>query len=192
MIERAKDTRKSVRRLLILIAIMLVGYACVEMFRFAASWGNLIFVCAYLMVPFFAIQPLRRLSQPFKALGFVILIPVLLLSVVNLSVSILDALDPDLKRIEPLQTVQQGRSSVQIGRYEHGGAVGVRGVYLEQQRSVLPGLYLVRSIDAFGYAHEATLAVDGPYRVRVHAIGSYNDAHLVVDRVYSLKSWVYF
>ena len=190
--EQAVDTGKAVRRLLILIAIMLVGYACIEMFHFAASWGNSIFVCAYLTVPFFAIQPLRRLSQPFKALAVVILIPVLLLSVVNLTLSMLDALDPDLKRIEPLQTVQQGHSSVQIGRYEHGGAIGVRGIYLEQQRSVLPGLYLVRSIDAFEYAHEATLSVDGPYRVRVHAKGSYNDAHLLVDRVYSLKPWVYF
>jgi hypothetical protein len=190
--EQAVDTRKSVRRLLFLIAIMLVGYACIEMFRFAASWGNSIFVCAYLMVPFFAIHPLRRLLQPFKALGFVILIPVLLVSVVNFSVSILYALDPGPKRIEPLQTVQQGQSSVQIGRYEHGGAIGVRGIYLEQRRFVLPGLYLVRSIDAFGYAHEATLSVDGPDRVHVHAKGSYNDANLLVDRVYSLKPWVYF
>ena len=192
MIKQAKGTRKSVRRLLILIGVMLVGYAFIALFRFAASWGNLIFVCAYLIVPFFAIQPLRRLSRPFKALGFVILIPVLLLSVVNLSVFILGALDPALNRIEPLQTVQQGRSSVQIVRYEHGGAVGIRGVYLEQRRSVVPGLYLVRSIDSFGYAHEAALSVDGPSRVRVHVKGSYNDAHLVVERVYYLKPWVYF
>jgi hypothetical protein len=192
MIEQTKDTRKSVRRLLILIAIMLVGYACIEMFRFAAGLVNLIFVCAYLIVPFFAIRPVLRLSQPFKALGYFLLTPVLLLSVVNLSVSILDALVPDLKRIEPLQTIQQGRSSVQLGRYEHGGAVGVRGVYLEQRRPVLPGLFLVRSVDTFVYAHEATLSVDGPYRVRVHAIGSYDDGHSVVERVYSLKPWVYF
>jgi hypothetical protein len=192
MIEQAKDTSKSVRRLLILIAIMLVGYACIEMFRFAFGLANLIFVCAYLIVPFFAIRPVQRLSQPFKALVSLLLAPVLLLSVVNLSVSILDATLPNLNRIEPLQTIQQGRSSVQIGRYEHGGAVGVSGIYLEQRRPVLPGLYLVRSIAAFGYAHEATLSVEGPYRVRVHAIGSYDDAHLAVDRVYSLKPWVYF
>ncbi|MDQ2840232.1 MAG: hypothetical protein M3Y72_04170 [Acidobacteriota bacterium] len=192
MIEQAKDTRKSVRRLLILIAIMLVGYACIEMFRFGASLGNLIFVCAYLIVPFFAIQPVRRLSQPFKALGYLLLTPVLVLSVMNLSVSILDALVPNLNRIAPLQTIQQGRSSVQIGRYEHGGAVGVRGVYLEQRRPLLPGLYLVRSVDAFAYAHEATLSEDGPYRVKVHAIGSYEDTHSAVDRIYSLKPWVYF
>ena len=192
MIEQTKDTRKSVRRLLILIASMLVGYACIEMFRFAAGLVNLIFVCTYLIVPFFAIRPVRRLSQPFKALGYFLLTPVLLLSVVNLSVSILDALVPDLKRIEPLQTIQQGRSSVQIGRYEHGGAVGVRSVYLEQRRPVLPGLYLVRSVDVFMYAHEATLSVDGPYRVSVHVIGSYDDPYSVVDRAYSLKPWVYF
>jgi hypothetical protein len=69
--------------------------------------------------------------------------------------------------------------------------VGVHGVYLEQRRPIVPGLSVVRSIDFFDDAKEATLSVEGPNRVRVHARGNYTSNDFRVDKSYSLKPWVY-
>jgi hypothetical protein len=132
------------------------------------------------------------LPKPFKLVAGVLLAPVLLFTSGSLLVSFLDAIDSDLERREPLQTIQQGPSTVELIRYEHGGAVGPHSIYLEQRRLIVPGLYLVKVVDAFSFAHEATLSVDAPYEVRVHARGSYDNPSLQVDAVYTLKPWVYF
>ena len=91
-----------------------------------------------------------------------------------------------------MQTFQQGESAVELQEYDYGGGVGVHGLNLEQRRLMVPGLYLVRSIDFFSDAREGTLSEDGPYRMRVHARGSYSSDDYEVERVYSLKPWVYF
>jgi len=51
---------------------------------------------------------------------------------------------------------------------------------------------MVRSVDFFESAHDATLSMEGPYRVRVYAKGNYYSNSFEVDKVYSLKPWVYF
>lgn len=63
---------------------------------------------------------------------------------------------------------------------------------LEQRRLIVPGLFAVRSVDFFDFAYDGTLSVEGPNRVRVHAKGDYYNKEHEVDKVYSLKSWVYF
>jgi hypothetical protein len=63
---------------------------------------------------------------------------------------------------------------------------------LEQRRVIVPGLYMVKSVDFFDSATEGTLSVEGPYTLRVHARGSYSDNNYVVDRICHLKPWVYF
>jgi hypothetical protein len=116
-----------------------------------------------------------------------LLSPLLLLGTV-----IFDGLLGGTERMQPLQTFQQGSSTIQLQRYENGGAVGVHGLNLEQRRLIVPGLYMVRSVDFFDSAKEGALSVEGPYRVRVHAKGSYYNNDYEVDKVYSLKPWVYF
>jgi len=119
--------------------------------------------------------------------GLILLAPLLCLSACFSAFSIV-AGEP---LTEPLGTFQEGNSTVQLQRCEFGGAVGVHGINLEQRRLIAPGLFLVRSVDFFDSAYEATLTTEGPYRVRVHAKGSYSDNNYEVDRVYSLKPWVY-
>ena len=65
---------------------------------------------------------------------------------------------------------KRGDSTIELRqRYENGGAVGIHGLNLEQRRLIVPGLYMVRSVDFFDSAHEGTLSEEGPYKVRVIA-----------------------
>jgi hypothetical protein len=115
-----------------------------------------------------------------------------LLSLLLVAKVVFDGILGGAERTEPLQTFQLGSSTIELQRYEHGGAVGVHGLNLEQRRLILPGVYLVRSIDFFDDAREGTLSVEGPFNVRVHARGSYDSNDYETERVHTLKPWVYF
>lgn len=172
---------------------MVICYTCSCTLRFTVRPLNSILDSAYLVVPFLAIRPVLRLQQQPRIWGLVLLTPLLLLSSFLLLFTVVfDGLLGGTERTEPLQTFQQGSSTIQMLRYENGGAVGVHGLNLEQRRLIAPGLYLVRSVDFFDYAREGTLSEEGPYRVRVHAKGNYYSDNDEVDKVYSLKPWVYF
>ena len=120
-------------------------------------------------------------------------VPVLFLSsFLLLFTLIFDGIHGRSERTEPLQTFQMGSSTIQLQRYENGGAVGVRGLNLEQRRLIFPGLYVVRSVDFFDSERQGDLALEGPYRVRVYAEPNHDGNDYEVDKVYSLKPWVYF
>jgi hypothetical protein len=91
-----------------------------------------------------------------------------------------------------VQTFQEESSTIELQRYENGGAIGVHGLNLEQRRLIVPGLYMVKTIDFFDEANDATLSVEGLYTVSVHAKGSYDSNDYQVDKTYHLKPWVYF
>jgi hypothetical protein len=193
MTESNQAKGKSVRQIVIITAMLAIGYECICMFRFALGPLNSIFVGAYFMLPFLAIQPVLRLHRWFRTLGLILLIPLLLLSSGGLLIRLINwGLGGALEKTRPLQTLEQGSSFVELGRYSFGGALGVGSIYLEQRRLIVPGLYLVRSIDDFEDAKEAILSVEGPYRVRVHARGNYYSNDFEVDKVYALKPWIYF
>lgn len=189
MPESTGEVRDSVPKLLILAGIIGIGYACISAFRFSVDALNSIFLYAYFLVPFLAIRPTLRLPQRFKTLGLVLLTPLLVFSSVSLLMRLVGG---RLERSQQLQSFQQGSSTVQLIRFSNGGALGVRGVYVEQRRLAVPELYLVRSIAFFDHAKEASLSVEGPSGVRVRARGNYYENDFVVDKVYSLKPWVYF
>jgi hypothetical protein len=188
MPESPMQTRRSVWQLLLIAAFLVIGYACSGTLSFQVGALNFIFACAFYLIPFLAIRPMLRLPQRPRRWGLILLSPLLLLS----SFLLLFKLVGSSERTETLQTFQQGSSTIQLQRYEYGGAVGVHGLNLEQRRVIVPGLYMVRSVDFFESAHEGTLSVEGPYKVRVHAKGSYGNSNLEVDRAYSLKPWIYF
>jgi hypothetical protein len=193
MAESTKETMRSVRQLLLVAGILIIGYTCIQTLRFTVGVLNLIFVCAWLVVPFLAIRPLLHLRRQPRIWGLILLTPLLLLSsFLLLGKIVFDGLLGGTERTQLLQTFQQGSCTVEFDRYENGGTVGVRGLYLEQRRLIVPGLYVVRSVDFLDYANEGTLSVEGPYRVRVHAKGNYDNNDYEVDKVYSLKPWVYF
>jgi hypothetical protein len=177
-----------------LIAILLViAYTSMRTLSFTIGALNFILECAVYAIPFLAIRPVLRLKQGARILGLILLGPLFLLSsFLLLGTVVFDGLLGGLEHKEPLQTFQEGNSTIQLQRYERGGAVGVHGFNLEQRRLIAPGLFIVRSIDFFDSAHEGTLSAEGLYRVRVHAKGSYYSNDYEVDKVYSLKPWVYF
>jgi hypothetical protein len=193
MAESSKESWKPFRQLLVIAALTAIGYACVHMLRFTIRPLNLIFVSAWLALPFLAIRPVSRLHRLPRFLGSALLAPLLLLSsILLLRTAVLDGLLGLTERTEALQTFQQGSCTIQLERYDYGGGVGVHGLNLEQRRPIAPGLWMVRSVDFFDDALEGALSVEGPYRVRVHAKGSYYSYDQTVDKVYSLKPWVYF
>lgn len=193
MSEPTKETRKSFRQLLAIAPLLVIGYACVHTLRFTVGSLNLITDCMFYAVPILAIPPVLRLRKWARTLGFILLAPVLLLSsFLLLFTLVVDGLLGGSEHTQPLQTVQQGSSTIQLQRYDYGGAVGVHGLNLEQRRLVVPGLYMVRSVDFFESAWEGTLSVEGPYIVKVQAKGNYYNNDYEVDRTYSLKPWVYF
>jgi hypothetical protein len=193
MSESTNEAGKSVRQLLVIAALMAIGYTCVHTLRFTVGALNFIIVCTFYAVPILAIPPVLRLHKRARTWGLILLAPVLLLSsFLFLGALVFDGLLGGSEHTQPLQTVQLGSSTVQLERYSNGGAVGVHGLNLEQRRLIVPGLYLVRSVDFFDSARLGTLSVEGPYRVRAHAKGNYYSNDYEVDRVYSLKSWVYF
>lgn len=197
MAEFTKETGESIRQLLIVAALLIIGYTCIHTLRFTVGPLNFIFVCAFLIIPFFAIRPVLRLHRQPRVLGWgsILLTPLLVLLLVLSSFLLLGTVLDGLfggAEDQTLQTFQLGSSTVRLDRYSNGGAVGVHGLYLEQRRPIIPGLYIVKPVAFFDSERDGTLCVEGPYRVRVAVKGSYSDNNCEVDKVYSLKPWVYF
>jgi hypothetical protein len=193
MTESTNKKGNSVRQLMVIAALMVIGYVCIRTLSTTVATLNFTFVSAFYAVPFLAVRPVLRLRRKPRMWGLILLTPLLLLSLfLLLGKLVFDGLLGGSERTEPLQTFQLGRSTIQLQRYENGGAVGVRGLNLEQRRLVLPGLYLVRSVDFFDYAKEGNLSVEGPYKVRVHARGDYYSYDHEIDKEHILKPWIYF
>lgn len=187
------ETWNCVWQLLLIAAALVIAHTCMYTLSFTVRALNVLIECAVYAIPLLAVVPVLRLKKRARIWGLVLLSPVLALSSALLvfTVVVVGLLGRS-ERIEPLQTFQEGSSTIQLQRYEFGGAVGVRGFNLEQRRLIVPGLYMVRSVDFFDYAWEGTLTAEAPYRVRVHAKGGYNSNDYEVDKVYILKPWVYF
>ena len=193
MTDSTKAVGKSVRQLMVMAALMVIGYICTRTLRFTVDVLNLIFHCVVYAIPFLAIRPVLRLHGRPRTWGLRLLTPVLLVSSLYLlGTVVFDGLLGPSEHTETLQTIQQGSSTIEFQRYVYGGSVGVHGLNLEQRRLIVPGLSMVRSVDFFDDAREGTLSVEAPYRVRVHAKGSYDSNDYQVDKVYDLKPWVYF
>jgi hypothetical protein len=66
-------------------------------------------------------------------------------------------------------------------------------VSLEQRRTILPGIYAVKSLDYFEGASEGSISFVGPDRVSLFIpIADYKQDQKSVQRMYSLKPWLYF
>lgn len=188
---------KPVRRLVFLVALAATMYLCVRTLRFTHEGLNLAFGCLFFLLPLFAVKPALRLPRSAKIATLILLIPSLAFSLMGLSAMV--ACDiPDAVNHRQLSrelcTLQQGQYSVHLLWEEtSGGAVGPHGVGLEQRRSILPGLYAVRFLDYFEGATEGSLSFAGPNRVSLYIpIAGYNRDQRNIQRVYSLRRWLYF
>jgi len=198
MSESINHARGSLWQLLVVTALIIVGYACSRSLRFTHQGLNLAFECVFLLSPFVAIRPMLRLPRWPKALGTVLLCPLLAISLLGL-LALATCEVPDLVRHhehdQELSTIQRAHYSVHLLWEETaGGAVGPHGVGLQQRMLVFPGLYAFKSLDYFEGAHEGSLTVETGDKVRLRiprGWGYYHQSE-AVDRVYSLKPWVYF
>lgn len=185
MVEPMKDTAQSVRQLLVIALLLLVAYGCTRTLQCSIQNLNQIGRYVFYAIPFFAIWPVFRLRRPYRAWGIIVLTPVLLWSFFCIVLG-------GGEHREVLQTLQQRNSTIELQRYDYGGAVGVHGINLEQRRRILPGLYLVKSVYFFDFAKSGTLSVEGPETVRVRAKGNYGDDQYQIDKTYHLQPWVFF
>jgi hypothetical protein len=194
MHETKDDRSRAIRQLLVIAALMGLGYVCIRTLRFTNDGPNLAFVCGFFLVPFFAIRPVLRLGRWPRVLMALLLTPLLAFSMLALVATVGCDIPAHVRHIElseELGSVQQGRYSVHLLWEETaGGAVGPHGVGLEQRMFIVPGLYTVRYLDYFEGAHEGSISAEGADKVRVHIPKS--NSYEEVNNVYSPKRRVYF
>ncbi len=188
---------KPVRRLISLVGLAVFMYLCMGKFRFTHDGLNLAFECLFFLLPLFAIKPSLRLPRWAKITTLTLLVPLSAFSFIGLigmaACDIPDAVN-QVQLSRELCTLQHGRYSVHLAWEETaGGAVGPHGVSLEQRRSILPGLDLVKSLNYFEGASEGTLSWAGADRVSLYIpIAGYYQNQKNIHREYSLKPWLYF
>jgi hypothetical protein len=194
MTETANDRSRAIRQLLVVAALMGLGWICIRTLRFTNDGLNLAFGCGFLLLPFFAIRPVLRLRRWPRMLMAVVLTPVLALAMLALLFTVgcdVPAYVQHRELSRELSSVHQGHYSVHLLWEETaGGAVGPHGVGLEQRMFIVPGLYLVKPLDYFEGAHEGSLSAEGADKVRLHIPKS--NSYQEVNKVYSLKHRVFF
>jgi hypothetical protein len=165
--------------------------------RFTHAGLNLAFGCLFLLLPLFAIKPALRLPRWAKIVTLTLLMPLLAFSLVGLfgmvACDIPDAVNHRQLSRE-LCTLHQGQYSVHLAWEEtSGGAVGPHGVILEQRRTILPCIYAVKYLDYFEGASDGSLSFVGPDKVSLYIpIAGYDRDQKNIQRVYSLRPWLYF
>jgi len=153
MTESADERRNPVRQLVVVAALIALGYVCIRTLRFTNDVLNLAFVCAFLLVPFLAVRPVRRLGRWPKVFTTIVLVPLLALS----SLCLLLVATCNVPAAARHRELSRELSSVRLGPYSvhllwqetAGGAVGPHGVGLEQRMFIVPGLYIVKHLDYF-------------------------------------------
>lgn len=96
--------------------------------------------------------------------------------------------------MEELGRVDQQSYSVLLVRDGCGGAAVGFVTFLDQRMTLLPGLYLKRSLDVFDGAYEGSLTAAGPNQIRVQISTGVEGSNWnrKVDHVYQLRPHVYF
>jgi hypothetical protein len=188
---------KPAPRLIFIAALMAFMCLCVSTLRFTRVGLNIAFVCLLLLLPFFAIKPALRLRRWAKIATLALLMPLLALSLTGLFGMVACEIPAAVNHRQlsrELCALHQGQSSVYLAWEETaGGAVGPHGVTLEQRRTILPGIYAVKTLDYFGGASEGTLSWAGPERVSLDIpVAGYDQNQKNIQREYSLKPWLYF
>lgn len=83
MAEEISDFRVAVRQLLLIVALMSLGYLCIRTLRFTNDLLNLIFVCVFLVIPFLGIRPVLPLRHWTKWITIIFLFPLMAFSRVH-------------------------------------------------------------------------------------------------------------
>jgi hypothetical protein len=182
--------------------VLVQADGCFPVVRFSNDLANLTvgtfsFVLPFLAVIFAFIVPKRWLTS---IVITALLLPILCFSAAGLlylGVIANDAfhtgIDPSFERIS---TVPMGNYSVDVYRTDCGAPCGM-GIYLLQKKKLLPGIMLVRRLDDFDDAGDASCKEIGQDMLRID-IPAYADDYQpsasipARSRVYHLKSFLYF
>ena len=190
----ADDRRSALKQLLIVAALMAMGYLFRRTLRFTNGALNLAFVCLFSLLPFFAIRPVLRLRRWPKLAASIFLVPLLAISMLCLLLTATCEIPVVVERRElsrEVATLRMEHCTVHLLWQETaGGAVGPHGLGLEQRMVVVPGLYLVKHLDYFEAVNKGSLAFEGADKVRLSIPKS--GSHQEGDKVYALKRRVYF
>jgi hypothetical protein len=194
MMAAPDEKLQALRRLLFLAALMGLGYLCTRTLRFTNDFLNVAFVCSFFLIPFLAAREALRLGGWLKVVTTILLVPLLALSMVSLLLTVscdLPAVVEHREMSRQLAYVQHGNYSVHLlWKETAGGALGPRGVLLEQRMPIVPGLYVVKPLDYFEGVSHGSLSAEGTDSVRLHIPKS--NEHEEENKVYSLKRRVYW
>lgn len=193
--QRTEGNSRAALHLFLLSLVFVVGFACFRMFRFTSPSLNYTFGLGVLCTSFLALRSLSQLRKIPKVIGFILVSPLLLLSLLMILAAVACDLNPRNKGCrQELQTVRQDGYSVHLVLDGCGGAVSSFMLGLEQRRPVLPGLYVFRSIDFFDGAYEGKMTPVGTNEIQLHIPKGVEGSGWTqeIDRTYTLKRHVYF
>ena len=91
---------------------------------------------------------------------------------------------------QPIARVGMGSSQVVIYRTDAGALTAV-GIMVRQERTLIPGVLLVRELEDFSPAYTASYHVIGPDTLRVE-VRHYNNNAVAGVGTYHLKRFLYF
>src|SRR5215831_12985578 len=117
MMPSPDERPKTARTLLVLAALMALGYLCIRTLRFTNYFLNLAFVCLFCLIPFLAARAALRLGGWLKVATTILLVPLLALSMLFLLFTVSCDLPAVLQHREmsrELAYVQQGSYSVHL------------------------------------------------------------------------------
>jgi hypothetical protein len=186
-------------RLLIFLAVaFLFGFECSRHLRFTFTLLSYVFGWGLLCIPFFALRPLSQLPKVSKIVGYVLISPILFLSLLMILSSV--ACDLDLHPYckgscaQVLGKIEEEGYSVHLIRDDCGGAISSSMIEIQQRRSLFPGIYAYRYIDIFDSAYEGKMSWVGPNQIRVQIPTGVQGSgwNREVDREYTLKRFIYF
>jgi hypothetical protein len=186
----------------LLVFVLLQADGCFPIIRLSSDSANYVVGTLSFILPFLAaffafVVPKRWFTS---ALVAVFLLPILCFSAAGLFFEILMAgdiwrtgLNPSFERIS---TVPLDGYSVGIYRSDCGAPCGM-DIDLLQEKTLIPGILLVRRLDGFADAGDATYKVIGPDTLQIN-IPAYPDDERPWEsiparsRVYHLKPFLYF
>jgi hypothetical protein len=174
----------------------IAGLACARCLRFTQPLLNDLFGAAVLSLPFLALRPLSQLPRIPKIIGRIVLAPVVLFSLLfALFFVACGDWKPGRKNcLQEIGSVQQNGYSVHLLSDGCGGALAGFMLLVEQRMPLLPGLYLVRSVDVFVGAYEGHLTTAGANEIRIQIPKGVPGTgwQREIEYVYKLKPHVYF
>ena len=186
-----------VLQLLFLFGLFLLGFGCFRYLRFTIQWLNYLFAFGVLCLPFATLRSIARLPKIPKVFGFIIISPILLvsLSLIAISVACDIELHPYTKDscLQDLSQVEQAGYSVHLIQDTCGGAIAGVSWEVEQRKTVLPGLYVFRPIDYLPVGDNGRISSTGADSIEVNIPYDERDAlRPAIKRGYMLKRHVYF